>query len=154
MKICPMCHDEYRDDITMCLECAVPLEAVADGTRLATKAKIQTEQVDLMTAVKISEGALEGCREIEGLLKNAKIASILIPSEGKFAICINPERIEAFATLMKNRFEDMVAREHSADWTHHEVNLDGGDVTCPACTFVGPLVDGACADCGLMLGVE
>jgi hypothetical protein len=27
-----------------------------------------------------------------------------------------------------------------------------GAVTCPACGTTAPLVDGACSDCGLMLG--
>ena len=30
-------------------------------------------------------------------------------------------------------------------------SADGG-VPCPACGTVAPLVDGACSDCGLMLG--
>jgi hypothetical protein len=33
-----------------------------------------------------------------------------------------------------------------------EYKGDGSGVTCPACGTTAPLEDGACSDCGLMLG--
>jgi hypothetical protein len=32
-----------------------------------------------------------------------------------------------------------------------DLKADSGAPTCPACSFSAPLVDGACADCGLQL---
>jgi hypothetical protein len=71
-----------------------------------------------------------------------------------YALCVSQDKIETYVAIMKTRFDEMVAREHSKEWTLNEVHLDGSDVTCPACGHMGPLVNGHCTDCDLFLGVN
>jgi hypothetical protein len=104
------------------------------------------------------------------VLKRAKIACVLVPhskvdvgilgqqemasKQNTYLLCINADKVEAYLAVMKARFDDMVAKEHSKEISVNDVNLDGGDVQCPACGHVGPLVAGHCADCELFLGVN
>ena len=70
-----------------------------------------------------------------------------------YAVCIEESRVPDFTAIMQARFSGMVQREHEQEFAFQDVNLDGGEVTCPACGHVGLLQEGQCADCGLMLGV-
>ena len=156
MKVCAVCHDEYRDHVENCVRCNIPLSA--HGSAVLASNKGGQDTVDLATAVKVIEGPLPSCKEVEAILKQNKIASILAPvvngNVTNYAVCINSDRVDDFMTVMKTRFEDMVQREHAQEWTLKEVNLDGSDVTCPACGHYGQLQAGQCIDCGLMLGVN
>lgn len=170
MKICPQCHDEYRDEIAACLQCDIPLEQVLSGMPLKMQPASMVEKIDLATAVKVFEGALDACREVESLLKNGRIACALVPVKDsqseesgaqalnykalKYGLFLNQSQVEAFAAMMKARFDEMVVREHSKEWVLNDVHLDGSDVTCPACGHVGALKEGQCADCELFLGVN
>jgi hypothetical protein len=156
MKVCVRCHDEYRDEISTCLRCGIPLEQHVAGSTLSSA--VAREQVDMETAIKVMEGPLAGCKEVESLLKQHKVACMLVPvvvrNVTSYAVCINADRVEDYMALMSSRFGDMVQKEHGQDWALQEVHLDGGDVTCPACGHQGPLQEGQCSDCGLMLGVN
>jgi hypothetical protein len=157
MKICVQCHDEYRDDINTCMSCGVDLVSHVAGMQL-DKVASQGGQVDLEKAVKVMEGTLAACKEIEGMLKRQKFPCLLVPvtvgNVTNYALCINSDRVEDYTAIMKLHFSNMVRREHSKEWEAQDVHLDGGDVTCPACGHVGQLQDGQCGDCGLMLGVS
>lgn len=55
---------------------------------------------------------------------------------------------------MRVQWEEGLAREGLIP-VAHAVPVgpnSAGEVACPACGTVGPLVEGACGDCGLILG--
>jgi len=56
---------------------------------------------------------------------------------------------------MRSRWEEELARNglgFVAPKPPETAAAAEGGVTCPACGTTAPLVDGACSDCGLMLG--
>lgn len=150
MKICPQCRDEYRAEISTCIECGVDLVSSLD-----LPVKNSSQAVDLHNAVKGFEGQLAACQEIERLLKRNKVVCCLVPvSPTAYAVCINADDAQKYASVMNAQFASMVEREHDQEWRPQDVHLDGSDVCCPACGHVGQLQDGACRDCGLMLDVS
>lgn len=151
MKICSQCHDEYRDDITTCLECGIDLVDRLD----ARSGQGVSQSVDLHNAVKGFEGQLSACQEIEKLLKRNKMVCCLVPvSSTAYAVCLNAGDAEKYASIMSAQFASMVEREHDQEWRPQDVHLDASEVCCPACGHTGQLQDGACSDCGLMLDVS
>jgi len=151
MKICSQCHDEYRDDITTCLQCGIELVGHLDRGAIQGSSR----SVDLHNAVKGFEGQLSACQKIEKLLKHNKVPCCLVPvSSTAYAVCINAGDAQTYASVMNAQFASMVEREHDQEWRPQDVHLDGSDVCCPACGHVGQLQDGQCSDCGLMLDVN
>lgn len=155
MKICPQCHDEYQDQVANCLECQVSLQPFVKGMTLATKKG--PEEVDLMSAVMVFEGQLPACKELQVLLKRENIGCVVAPvtqKPGSYCIAINPDRVDLYAEIVKRQFRAMVAKENANEVKLADVNLDGGDVTCPACGHIGVLLDEQCQDCGLVLSAK
>ena len=52
---------------------------------------------------------------------------------------------------MRSEWESELARNGLAPVEPQSPAVDGA-VPCPACGTAAPLVDGACSDCGLVLG--
>jgi hypothetical protein len=61
--------------------------------------------------------------------------------------------VKAFGELVRSEWQGLVAREGLAPPAHGAPATQEGseEPRCPACGAEGPLVDGACADCGLQL---
>jgi hypothetical protein len=55
------------------------------------------------------------------------------------------------ARLLRDDWEQELRREGLAP-VEPQIATQPGAVTCPACGNSEPLVDGACSDCGLVLG--
>jgi hypothetical protein len=53
---------------------------------------------------------------------------------------------------LRSDWERELARNGLAFVEPREGTAADGSVCCPACGHTAPLVDGACADCGLVLG--
>src|SRR5690242_18014873 len=122
MKICPSCHDEYRDDIKVCLQCDVELETFQPGMTAMPGAAAKAEEIDFSTAVKVFEGQMDACREIEAVLKREKIACALVPhsvvdggdllgrkemaaKQNTYLLCVNADKVDAYVAIMKARFD-------------------------------------------------
>lgn len=58
--------------------------------------------------------------------------------------------VPKLAGMLRTEWEDELARDGLGYVQPKAGPADG--VTCPACGTTAPLVDGACSDCGLMLG--
>ena len=58
-------------------------------------------------------------------------------------------RSPRIARLVDERWRALARREGTVDATNPRVAADAA--ACPACGTVGPLVEGACGDCGLQL---
>ncbi len=52
--------------------------------------------------------------------------------------------------MLRGEWAAMIAREGVAP-VRAAATLEGDELPCPACGTAAPLVDGACADCGLQL---
>jgi hypothetical protein len=74
----------------------------------------------------------------------------------KIDLLARSEDVPRVARLLQERWRALALREGTIDARHAAVAapapVDGDSVACPACGTVGPLVAGACADCGLQLG--
>ncbi len=75
----------------------------------------------------------------------------------KAQLLVRREDVEAAVMLFQRSWLEAARREGTLDEEYlaklraaHAAESD--DPPCPACGHVGPLVDGACADCGLHLG--
>ena len=71
----------------------------------------------------------------------------------KIEILARQEDVPRIARLCDERWRELARREGTIDETHPSVApLAEADATaCPACGTVGPLLEGACGDCGLQL---
>ena len=70
----------------------------------------------------------------------------------KVALHARPEDVPRVARLVQDRWREMALAEGTITDRHTSVaRPDAGEPACPACGTAAPLVEGACADCGLQL---
>jgi hypothetical protein len=73
----------------------------------------------------------------------------------KIDLLARSEDAPRVARLLEDRWRALALREGTIDARHSAVAgaapPDPDSACCPACGTVGPLADGACADCGLQL---
>jgi hypothetical protein len=162
MKICPKCEDEFRDDAQQCSLCLIPLVAETD---FQPKAKMAAHEILAVTkAQRFLEGPLDTCREIEKVLLAHDVAAMLEPiketqeaslgsaSIKRYAVLVSEEDMQRAAHALQNRFAAQIEKEGFGVFSDSVVRLDEGDITCPACGFVGALQNGMCPECELFLG--
>lgn len=74
----------------------------------------------------------------------------------KIDLLARSEDVPRVARLLQERWRALALREGTIDSRHPVVAApapaDPEAVPCPACGTAAPLVEGACADCGLQLG--
>lgn len=163
MLICPSCRSEYVSGITRCNGCdtdLVPPDEL-EGHELASSPRDALKDVP---TVSIAGSTVASCREVERMLLSAGILAYVDASheEGaplsagtvQYVVVIAREDAERAAKVLEGRFLDLVEKEGTGALVTEAVDLEADEVTCPACGHTGPLDDeGACADCGLGLGV-
>ena len=73
----------------------------------------------------------------------------------KIELLARSEDVPRIARLLDDRWRALALREGTVDDSHPAVAAsratDADATPCPACGTVGPLVEGACGDCGLQL---
>jgi len=70
----------------------------------------------------------------------------------KIALHARAEDVPRVARLVQDRWRQMALREGTVSDRHPAVaSPDASEPACPACGTAAPLVEGACADCGLQL---
>lgn len=62
-------------------------------------------------------------------------------------LLVQEHEVGAFAEMMRQDWVATLKREGAAAPLPED-----GELRCPACGSASPLVEGACADCGLQLG--
>lgn len=114
------------------------------------------------------EGSLQQVREVERQLLEQDIEVQLAkpPAKAccggkcgcgsKMQLLIRPDDAQKVAEVMRSEWLEAVRREGTLDalvplGTPAAAEGEGGEPPCPACGFVGALVEGACGDCGLQL---
>jgi len=112
------------------------------------------------------EGPALAAREMERRLLEADIPVALVKPEAKaccggggcgcstkLSLMVREDDVPKVQALLNAEWLEAVRREGTVD----EANLvqlgvgEGGEPACPACGHAGPLVEGACGDCGLVL---
>lgn len=114
------------------------------------------------------EGSLQQVREVERQLLEQDIEVQLAkpPAKAccggkcgcgsKMQLLIRPDDAQKVAEVMRSEWLEAVRREGTLDalvplGTPAAAEGESAEPPCPACGFVGPLVEGACGDCGLQL---
>lgn len=114
--------------------------------------------------VPFAESALSQAKELERTLL-ANDIPVLLAAPPKKACCgggcgcaskvqvlVREDDAPKVAQLMQAAWLDAVRREGTVEPTLVPLKTPGeGELACPACSFVGPLREGACQDCGLVL---
>jgi hypothetical protein len=167
VKICPKCHDEFLDEIAQCTDCKIPLVSSVDFKPSKTSDMLSKEELFTSEMLALTEGPIAQCREMEKILARSKISCAVYPlnmsssgnetlgttSDMKYVVLIREADLEAAKTALEGKFHDDVAREGKGSVHRDAVDLEQGEITCPACGEIGPLKDGECQVCGLHLGV-
>lgn len=165
MKVCPSCHSEFVSSMSRCKKCDVDLvspdaleEAAAEhvANPRDALADVELAQVPLRT--------LDAARELESELTSAGILCYVHAEETdgelgsagilQYYVALAKADVETVQELLEGRYKARLEREGVAELVGQVVDLEAEEVTCPACGHAGPLDDeGACSDCGLVLGV-
>lgn len=166
MRVCPKCRSEYVDSVTRCKACDV--DVVSPEELDEADAHTEDPRVVLADVEKAALAVrnLDGARELEGILLEADIpcyvhaeeaeaAAVMGPGSISYAVVISQEDVERVKALLESLQRSVLAAEGLESLADHVVDLEAEEVTCPACGHTGALDDeGACADCGLVLGVS
>lgn len=167
MLICPRCQSEYRDGFVHCNSCDVALvtpEAFQSDDAGLTGLP-QDALKDVETGI-IPQPHLPAARELEAMILDAEIPCYVVAQEADqdvalgsssalmYGVVVAKDDIERVRELFQEHFAASLEREGVGGGLQTEaVDLNADEVQCPACTHVGPLEDGECADCGLFLGI-
>ncbi len=116
--------------------------------------------------VPCTEASLLYARELEAQLLEAEIAATLAKPPAKaccgsggcgcasrFQVMVRKDEFEKAIGLFQGEFQEALAREGLGQGlVSLGVEPEGeGEPPCPACGHAAPLVEGACAGCGLQL---
>jgi hypothetical protein len=105
-------------------------------------------------------GLAEGRAMVEVLLARGVPALVRRPDDccggggcgPSFEVMVREEDVPHIASLQRERWEEALAREGLAPVAAAAAAVgEAEEPPCPACGTVGPLVQGACGDCGLQL---
>ncbi len=162
--VCPTCGSSFRPGFTACNKCQVAL-IDADSYRAQQASRgSPRETLRDKDVVAIVHAGLPACREIERALLEAGVlcfvaaeeeeGEALAPGALKVGVMVAQDDVAAAGDVLRKRFEALIEKEGGGALNLAAIDLTQAEVTCPACGHTGALVDGACADCGLHLGVS
>jgi hypothetical protein len=158
--ICPNCHAEYREGITVC---------VTDGEALVDSLPEETGAAFLELEHALSEGtatlsaprAMDDAQRDQELLHEAGVPCLLYADPNSagpngaprsYHLALLPRHLEAALAALGRQRSRMLATE-GLRATETAVDLTAAEITCPACGFQFPRAD-TCPDCGLFLGKD
>lgn len=170
MPFCPTCRSEFRSGIKVCPTCDEALVAEED-----LPAAMSDEEVLAALSEEevkgIARGALEGCREVQQTLLEARIPAAIrkvddvVSEAGHFLILevvVREEDAERASFLLSSEHAELLSREGLDVGARLEGEIiveksefeddEEGVPACPACGCTEPLVNGECPECGLYLG--
>jgi|GEM_PF-946886 len=169
MKICPKCREEFLDHVENCTACKVDLVTSLEARVLAENADLLSKEEILQgeTAI-ILEGPLAQCRELERLLSQVQVSSVVYPvsldgdndqtaigstKDRKYMLLLRLLDVDRAKKALEGRFIDQVVQEGQGHFVSTAVDLSHDVITCPACGEANPLKNGECPACGLFLDV-
>jgi hypothetical protein len=156
--VCPKCHAEYEQGISVC---------ATDGEPLVETLPEETDQAfdELEQALADGKATLSMPRPLEDaqrdqeLLHEASVPCLLYAnpdSEGPggaprlYHLALLPRHLEAATAILGRRRREMLQTE-GLTTNDSVVDLTAAEVTCPACGFKFAKAD-TCPDCGLFVG--
>ncbi len=173
LKYCPQCDDEYRAEIEKCAACNVSLITgrekmdLEESQRRKLESRAGTLDPDDDLVV-VRRGPLAEMRYIEDLLKQQRIASLLVGDKStcgkdRFGNTLSTPTVYDINVRREDALEvmDILEEEHrkTTGLDAHEhpgadsvFNPAAGEACCPACGHTFPTTEMACPDCGLQLG--
>lgn len=161
--ICPSCESEYRAGFTRCASCDVDLVDAAELEAIRARTASPRETLEGVERAVVAQAGLAACREIERALLDGGVPALVEAhqEEGealsagtmRYAVVVAAADLPKVSAILRGRFEALLEKEGTGRFQDVAVDLEAETVTCPACGHVGPLVDDACGDCGLSLGV-
>ena len=115
--------------------------------------------LELVPAV---EASVAAARELERRLLANEIPAMLAKPEAccstggcapKLQVLVREQDVPRLGQLLKDEWIEALEREGTLaeGLTQLGTPATGDALACPACGFSGPLVEGACGDCGLQL---
>lgn len=165
MLVCPRCGSEYRAGIMRCAACAVELLPPDAIPKERERGRDPRRELEAVPRAFLPVRSLDAAREVEReLLDHGLLAYVHAEEvEGgvlsvgllQYSVGFAQEDEEAVRAVLEQRNVAALEREGLGALALTAVDLEAAEVTCPACGFTGALDDeSACADCGLVLGVE
>ncbi|MDO8946433.1 MAG: hypothetical protein Q7U88_04650 [Desulfocapsaceae bacterium] len=168
LKYCPVCDEEYRADIKMCVVCAVELipghEKIAEETVLQQKKVVRSMELSVNDdLVNIRKGPLLEMKNLQHILAKEQIPALIFGEKtggcGKgccgteLYLQIRREDGEVAMEALAKEFKRTTALDHH-DLSHIRSVYDpgAGQTVCPACGFSFAPTTTTCPDCGLCFG--
>lgn len=164
--VCPSCGSEYRAGITRCASCAVDLVSAGDVAARQAKRGGGREALAGVETTMVPQANLPSAKELERLIVDAGFACYTDAVEADqdvalgssaamtYGVVVRTSDVDAIRKQLRGGLEATLAKQGLAGLQTEAIDVDKGDVTCPACGHSGALVDGACGDCGLFLGAN
>jgi hypothetical protein len=164
MLVCPRCRSEFVAGVAHCARCDVTL---VEDAILEEVAKAGSPREALFEAEKTFIGArnLDGARELERELLGAGIlcyvhakqteGALMSAGSIQYAVAVATLDVPAVREHLEGSYKQNLAAQGLDALAVEAVDLEADEVTCPACGHTGALdQESACADCGLVLGVD
>ncbi len=161
--ICPVCTSEYRTGYTRCAACDTDLVDDSEIEAIRARTRSPRESLQGVETASVATAGLAACREIETVVLDGGIPCFVAAEneEGealsagtmRYTVLVAAADLQKVGAILRGRFEELLAREGTGKFQDAAIDLTQETVTCPACGHSGALVEGACADCGLSLGV-
>lgn len=164
--VCPSCGAEYRAGISRCASCAVDLVSVGDVAAQEAKRGGGRESLAGVETTMVPQANLASAKELERIILDAGFACYTDAVEAdqdvalgstaamSYGVVVRASDVEAIRQRLRGGLEATLAKQGLAGLQAEAIDVDKGEVTCPACGHTGPVVDGACGDCGLFLGAN
>ncbi len=113
------------------------------------------EQLEDSELVTYAQASLDYCKDMLNKCLKADIPAMITKPEDseRVHLLIREQDVEQVSTMFDAEWRELAEQEGSfqADDAQKIDEDFEGDLPCPACGHVAPLVEGACADCGLVL---
>ncbi len=164
LKYCPRCHDEYRAEITTCVECNLELLTGGQMEELIQQqeAKKSARSMELHPddeMVNIRKGPVLQMKELQIVLEREGIPSLTIKDDsGCGQGCCGPELLlqvrmadiqDVFAVLEEEHERSTGLNDHDTSHAAAVFNTAAEKATCPACGCSFSTTLSCCPDCGL-----
>ena len=161
LKYCPKCNDEYRAEITVCVDCGIELISGSEILKRDTGQK-PTRNMTISPddeMVNIRKGAVIDMKLLQAMLKREGIPSLAASEDGSCGQgCCGPSLIvqvrkfdieEVMAILEQDYIRSTGLAEHDIATAGAAFDATLQEATCPACGHDFSTTLNACPDCGL-----
>lgn len=164
LKYCPKCNDEYRAEITTCVDCEVELltgvqmqelEQQKQQNKVARNMELSPDD----EMVNIRKGPVMQMKELQFLLEREGIPSLAVKEGGScgpggcgtdLLVQVRMSDVqEVIAILDQEHVRSTGLAGHDTTHSGAVFNTAAENATCPACGCSFSTTQATCPDCGL-----